>query len=205
MSCPLCANNNCSIIGKTFSRCLECQLIFKPQTAHLTKEQERARYESHENSLENKGYVQFLTPAMEAVAARARSGAQGLDYGCGPQPVLAHMLNQKGFVTGYYDPFFFPEGLKIEREFNFITCTEAAEHFFKPGEEFTKIFSLLKPGGFLVVMTELFQENTDIDNWYYAKDPTHVCFYSRDTFFWIAKKFNRNVEIQSSRLIVFTD
>jgi len=203
MLCPLCANNKCTALGTGFSRCSECQLIFK--SVYLTKEQERARYETHENSIENEGYVKFLTPALEAVVDRARAGAQGLDYGCGPQPVLAHMLNQKGFVTGYYDPFFFPEGLKLDKKFDFITCTEAAEHFFKPHKEFEKIFSLLKPNGFAVVMTEMFHESMDIESWYYAKDPTHVCFYSRETILWIAKKFNRNVEILSSRLIVFTN
>lgn len=208
MTCPLCTNKNSlrSVDSKElFTQCLECRLIFKPQSARLTQDLERARYESHENSIENKGYVDFLTPAADAVCARAKKGSQGLDYGCGPQPVLALLLNQKGFAVGYYDPFFFPEGLKLSvKKCDFITCTEAAEHFFNPGAEFARIFSLLKPDGFLVLMTEVFQENINIDEWYYAKDPTHVCFYSKETFVWIARKFNRKVQNLNPRLCVFS-
>lgn len=205
LQCPLCLSTAISYFGKKglYFRCSECDLAFKPPTAYPSPEKEKARYDTHQNTIEDKGYVDFLNPAAEEVARRCSTKSKGLDYGCGPQPVLALLLNQKGFETGYYDPFYFPEGLNASKNFDFITCTEAAEHFFNPNIEFERIFSLLKPTGLLVLMTELLKDKTDIENWYYSKDPTHVCFFSETTLHWLAKRFSKNIEILSHRLAVF--
>ena len=206
LHCPLCLGTTVSSLGEKnlFFRCLTCDLTFKSPDSYLNPDKEKARYETHENSIDNKGYVNFLSPVAEEVARRLPTSSKGLDYGCGPQPVLALILNQKGFETGYYDPFFFPEGLNTTKTFDFITCTEAAEHFFTPGQEFERIFSLLKPKGILVLMTEFLNEKIDIETWYYGKDPTHVCFFSKKTLKWIADKFHRQLEIINHRVAVFS-
>ncbi len=205
LHCPLCLGATVSSFGEKglFFRCSICDLTFKSPTTYLAADKEKSRYETHENSIDNKGYVNFLNPVAEEVARRLPLSSKGLDYGCGPQPVLALMLNQKGYETGYYDPFFFPEGLKTTKTFDFITCTEAAEHFFKPSQEFERMFSILKPKGTLVLMTEFLNEKTEIETWYYAKDPTHVCFFSEVSLRWIAERFDRNIEIISHRIAVY--
>ena len=46
------------------------------------------------------------------------------------------MLRLEGFSVDLYDPFFFPNKDIFANKYNFITCTETAEHFFNPNKEF---------------------------------------------------------------------
>jgi len=77
------------------------------------------------------------------------------------------------------------------------------EHFYHPREEFERLFSLLKNGGRLYLMTAMYHEDRDFSIWYYKEDPTHVFFYHQEAFNYIAKTFDvRLVEIDK-RCIVF--
>ena len=51
------------------------------------------------------------------------------------------------------------------------------------------MFSLLKPGGLLAVMTQLV-DGVDFRGWHYKDDATHAGFYSGATLEWIARRFN---------------
>ncbi|MDA1381669.1 methyltransferase domain-containing protein [Plesiomonas shigelloides subsp. oncorhynchi] len=55
-----------------------------------------------------------------------------MDFGCGPGPLLAQMLEEAGFRMHKYDPYFHPERATLAREYDFVTCTEVAEHFMPP-------------------------------------------------------------------------
>ena len=59
----------------------------------------------------------------------------GLDFGCGPGPALANMMQSDGYEMEIYDPFFFPNKDALSKKYDFITCTETAEHFFNPHDE----------------------------------------------------------------------
>jgi hypothetical protein len=43
------------------------------------------------------------------------------------------MLAEAGHAMALYDPFFRPDPAALERDYDFITCTETAEHFHHPG------------------------------------------------------------------------
>lgn len=187
-----------------FIRCPNCQLVFKDPSARLSKRDERSRYAQHDNRIDNPGYADFLTPAMNEVLKRKPVGSRGLDYGCGPGPVLAKLLNDAGYSTAHYDPFFFPERTNEQSALDFITCTEALEHFFNPGAELEILFQKLRPNGVLVLMTELYQEGELLEDWYYTRDPTHVSFYSDKTLHWIAGHFGGSLDTVSRRLHVFS-
>jgi hypothetical protein len=112
-----------------------------------------------------------------------------LDYGSGPGPTLSVMLEEKGFAVALYDPLFAAETGVLRQTYDFVTCTETAEHFFDPAVEFARLHELVRPGGWLAVMTELLGPERDFANWRYARDPTHTCFYSRRTLGWIAERY----------------
>jgi len=88
-----------------------------------------------------------------------------------------------------YDPYFAPETGTLNQRYDFITCTEAFEHFKHPGRELEKLNRLIKRGGWLGVMTEMLTTDSDFPNWYYHRDPTHICFFKRETMDWIASRF----------------
>jgi SAM-dependent methyltransferase len=108
-----------------------------------------------------------------------------LDYGSGPTPVLVELLRKAGWDATGYDPFFAPDA-DLSRPFNAVVSTETFEHFRQPREETGRVLRLLAPGGVLVVMTSLCDAVTDWPRWHYARDETHVAFYSTRTFAHLA-------------------
>ena len=87
-----------------------------------------------------------------------------------------------------YDPYFFLDANLLDQTYDFITCTEVVEHFYDPAGEFDRFNTMLRPGGWLAVMT-CFQTNDDLfAEWHYRKDPTHVVFYREATLRWLAEK-----------------
>eukprot|EP01112_Ceratiomyxa_fruticulosa_P012561 TRINITY_DN3484_c0_g3_i4.p1 TRINITY_DN3484_c0_g3~~TRINITY_DN3484_c0_g3_i4.p1 ORF type:complete len:319 (+),score=72.50 TRINITY_DN3484_c0_g3_i4:160-1116(+) len=78
----------------------------------------------------------------------------------------------------------------IKPLYDFITCTETAEHFYVPYIDWRKLThtSLLKRnGGVLVVMTSLLYNDEQFENWAYLRDVTHVSLYRPKTMEYIAK------------------
>jgi hypothetical protein len=107
--------------------CATCFLIYVDKQDLLNKEDERKRYLTHNNSVDQEGYVQFLSQAIDPALKFLAKDMVGVDYGGGPGPTLSTLLLRKGYECEDYDPFFMEHDL--EKKFDFIFCTEAFEHF----------------------------------------------------------------------------
>ncbi|HEU0015387.1 MAG TPA: class I SAM-dependent methyltransferase [Longimicrobium sp.] len=205
--CPLCASPRIAPFaqahGRRYLDCAECGLVHAAPEDRLGPEAERAHYGTHRNDPADPGYRAFLARVADPLAARLAPGARGLDYGCGPGPALAMMMAERGFPTAVYDPFFAPDAEALRRTYDFITCTETAEHFFEPGDELARLDGLLRPGGILAVMTEVLEDGRDFAGWRYARDPTHVSFYRPRTLRWIAERHGWAMESPSRNVALF--
>ena len=134
---------------------------------------------------------------------RLAPGSRGLDFGSGPGPTLSVMFEETGHFMAIYDRFYAQEPSVLETQYDFITATEVLEHLHNPGQELDRLWTLLKPGGNLGVMTQLVQDREAFTHWYYKNDPTHVCFYSRSTFQWLARQWQAEVEFADKGVILF--
>lgn len=105
------------------------------------------------NDPEDADYRRFLARLAGPLLQRLPSDATGLDYGCGPGPALACMLREAGLQIRLFDPFFAPDPAALDDLYDFITCTETIEHFHHPAEEFARFDRMVRPGGWLAVMT----------------------------------------------------
>lgn len=206
-ACPLCAAPDPSLFaethGRTYYECRRCRLVAMAPADHPSATEERARYETHENDPADPGYRAFLDRIASPLIERLPAAAAGLDYGAGPGPALSHMLEEAGHPTAVYDPFFAPDLAALDRTYDFITCTETAEHFHAPGKEFSRLDALLRAGGWLGLMTEVRDESQPFDTWWYTRDPTHVCFYAPDTLRWIAHHFGWELERPHRNVALF--
>lgn len=146
----------------------------------------RAEYALHRNRIDDPGYRSFLDRVAAPLCARLRRDARGLDYGCGPGPALVAMLNERGFACAGYDPEFANDGALLEQRYDFVACTEVAEHFTDPRSEFLRLHGLLAPGGWLALMTQWRRDDRDFARWRYVHDPTHVAFYRERSLRWVA-------------------
>ena len=72
-----------------------------------------------------------------------------------------------------------------------------------PYYEFDKINNLLDNNSWFGVMTTFLPKDELFENWYYIKDPTHVAFYSKNTFLIIGKMFKWDCEFLSNNLVFF--
>lgn len=183
-----------AVHGRRYGTCAACGLIQMAPDDHPTPAAERAHYGTHRNDAADPGYRTFLDRLVDPLVARLPAGAAGLDFGSGPGPALAEMLGTRGFRVYLYDPFFAPDAAALDRRYDFITCTETAEHFFHPADEFERLDRMLRPGGWLGIMTELYREHVPFAQWRYARDPTHACFYRPETLHWIAERFGYHTE-----------
>ncbi len=193
MNCPLCAspevNPFAELRGARYFRCAVCLLTFLAPEQRPSAEAELAHYGTHENDAADPRYRAFLDRLATPLAERLSPGAQGLDFGAGPAPALAEMLRERGFQVRVYDPFFAPDDEAFRGSYDFIACTETVEHFHAPAAELARLDAMLRPGGWLGVMTEMLEDDARFAGWRYARDPTHVCFYRAETMAWIAEHF----------------
>lgn len=192
LRCPLCDGADSEHFHRdtirSYLRCAVCDLVFVPAEQRLGRDEELAEYRRHENSVHDEGYRTFLRRLQEPLAALLPAAASGLDFGCGPAPALAAMLEERGHAVALYDSFFYPEAGWERRHYDFITATEVVEHLHEPGRVLEQLWDLLQPGGWLGVMTKLVIDEEAFSRWHYKRDPTHVCFFSRMTWRWWAEQ-----------------
>ena len=127
----------------------------------------------------------------------------GLDFGCGPGPTLSHMCKDLNIQQDNYDPIFFNNENVFKKKYNFVTSTEVVEHLYNPEKEFERLFTLLKKNGVLGIMTQFYSDDIIFKNWFYIKDITHVVFYSKQTFKYLAKKYNKRIIFHGESVAIF--
>lgn len=204
--CILCRSEEtahfCRRDGFDYLKCSDCDLIFVQPGQRLDPEVEKSRYDLHENDPDDENYRAFLNQLFEPLNQRIAPASRGLDFGAGPGPTLHLMFEEAGHSMSIYDPFYAPDQSVLDRTFDFITTTETAEHFFNPRREFDLLWSRLKPGGYLGIMTKMVPSDDRFPDWHYRKDDTHVTFYSPDTFNWIAGHYGGTLELFGERTAI---
>jgi SAM-dependent methyltransferase len=184
-----------SVAGREYWRCEACEATFLDPSQRLPAQAERAHYLTHRNDPDDEGYRAFLSRLADPLLERLEPEREGLDYGCGPGPALAAMLREAGHRVSLFDPFFAPDEVVLAASYDFITCTEAAEHFHDPGAEFARLDGLLRPGGWLGIMTCFQTDDARFAAWRYRADPTHVVFYREATMRHVAGQLGYSCEI----------
>ena len=145
-------------------------------------------YELHDNRIDDPGYRRFLARLADPLLQRLTPQSRGLDFGCGPVPLLAAMLEEHGHRVALHDSFFHPRPQLLEGRYDFITASEVVEHLHAPGRTLDSLWACLRPGGWLAIMTKLVIDADAFARWHYIRDPTHVCFFSRATWRWWAAR-----------------
>jgi hypothetical protein len=206
MTCPLCEDKRVlpfwRDLRRPYLRCQQCRLVFVPTDYHLSLAAEKAEYDLHRNDPGDSGYRKFLTRLFEPLCDRLTSGAKGLDFGSGPGPTLAPMFADAGFDMSIYDPFYAPERSVLQDRYDFISCSEVVEHLHFPGRELQFLWQLLAVEGWLGIMTKLVIDRQAFAHWHYKNDPTHVAFFSRETFVYLARKLNARLEFAAPDVVL---
>ena len=155
MICNICRSGTASsfetLDKKIYWSCNVCGCKYLDKSYFIDSADEEQRYLEHNNNIQDKEYRAFLSKLSIPLKEKISLGSHGLDFGCGTGPALADMLTHDGFKVSLYDPFFYPDESVLSKQYDFITCTETAEHFYDPYKEFNNLNDLLKPGGLLAL------------------------------------------------------
>lgn len=205
--CPLCLASQIVFFHqdnrRCYYQCQQCQLVFADRTTLLSADAELAQYQLHNNDMQDAGYRHFLqrlaTPLLRCLA---QPGLSGLDFGCGPGPLLAKILTEAGHNMALWDPYFANNEQVLQSQYDFISCSEAIEHFVQPSKEWALWLTLLKPGATLAIMTKRYTTAEAFANWHYKLDPTHVSFFCEHTFRYLAQRDGFSVNFVANDVVL---
>ena len=205
--CPLCLSAKTIFFSEDKSRsyfqCNTCSLIFVPVSLLLTAQEEKVRYDLHQNFPSDPNYRKFLGRIFNPMQKLIAPGSKGLDFGSGPGPTLSLMFEEVGHTMSIYDHFYANEPSIFTKQYDFITASEVVEHLFNPKEELDRLWNCLKPAGCMGIMTKLALDSKAFASWHYKRDLTHVCFFSKSTFGWLAEKWQARLTFADKDVIIF--
>lgn len=192
------------VYGKRdYWECSQCRFVFLDPQQRITEEAEIEVYKKHRNSLSDAGYVDFLNRLAKPVLQKLEPRSHGLDFGSGPGPTLNILFEREGHSVDLYDPFFHPDERVFQKKYDFITSSEVFEHLFNPLKVIEKLATLLKPNGIIGIMTEFRSLAKGFEQWWYLRDPSHVCFYSEKTLEWIANHKGWQLDVPRKNICIF--
>lgn len=206
--CPLCSADHAPSFHedrvRVYLRCNTCRLIFVPPAFHLSEVDEKAEYDQHQNSPDDHGYRRFLSRLLDPIHARLAPGSSGLDFGSGPGPTLSVMFDELGHHMSIYDPFYAPDQTPLSTQYDFVTASEVVEHLRNPQADLDRLWSCVKPDGWLGIMTKLALDEASFSRWHYKQDQTHIGFFSRETFTWLADTWNAELTFVGNDVVILS-
>ncbi|MFO7929019.1 MAG: class I SAM-dependent methyltransferase [Candidatus Humimicrobiaceae bacterium] len=193
--CKICGSKTSKIFHKypelKYYYCKACEFISKDERFILSPEKEYRNYNNHNNSINDPEYVDYFKKFLHsAVLKYCGSGKLGLDFGSGPSPVLAMILERDyNYNMDIYDLYYSPLKVYQGKKYDLVTSTEVTEHLKNPLSYFQIFRNCLKKEGLLSIMTLFYPNNQEqFLEWYYIRDKTHISFYTPKTMEIIGEK-----------------
>lgn len=208
MNCKICQEPTIAFFDDYMTcrtyHCRECELIFKDEEAIITEERELKVYQQHNNTEENLGYVAMFQDFIDkTITPNADRIETALDFGSGPNPVLAGILEKNGIKTDHYDKFFSPQKVYQDKRYDLITSTEVLEHI-SDIQGVMRLFSdHLNPNGYLALMTQFHDNDQEAYlKWWYRRDPTHILFFRPKSFDLLARQHGFTLRYHDAKKVI---
>jgi len=207
-ACPMCAEPCADKFHqderREYYRCSACRLVFVPSPYYLSEREVKTHYDQHQNSPDDPRYRQFLNRLFVPLEKNLSNASDGLDFGSGPGPALSVMFEEKGHHMRLYDYFYAPDTSVFDQQYDFVTVSETVEHLHDPRMDLNRLWGCLKPRGRLGIMTKLVVDRKSFVNWYYKNEPSHVCFFSKATFQWLAGQWQADLDFAHEDVVIFS-
>ena len=179
--------------GRPMSQCPACRQIVVNPSHWPTRVQEKTRYDLHDNRWDNPGYREYLGNIAGHFRSFINQPCRVLDFGSGPESVLARLLRQSGQDAVAYDPLYNLPLPPATPPFDAIILCEVFEHLRDLNSELLLIRQSLAPNGLLYLRTELLTPGQLPATWWYMNDPTHLRFLCPESQIFLARRLNLEV------------
>jgi SAM-dependent methyltransferase len=194
MKCPICSAQTRAFVdeseGIEYRRCSVCAYVHKAPRHHPDWSEQKARYDLHENDPDDPGYRAYFGRFLDWVLPQVDVRGRALDFGSGASDLLSTLLEEAGYdAADRYDPIYHPDSAFLSQTYDLIVSVEVFEHLSDPLETFALLIERLNPGGHIAIRTE-FAPTSDaaFAQWYYRNDPTHIAFFTPETFAQMARR-----------------
>jgi hypothetical protein len=208
--CKICQASTSSIkdVKKelTYYRCSPCGFVFLDDKYMVNAIDEKSKYDQHNNSLENEGYVQMFEDFLDlSIGSYSEKIKTVLEFGSGPAPVLSKLLERRGFEVDIYDLYYAPQKVYETKSYDLITSTEVFEHLQKPLDILELLVKHTNTNGYIALMTKFPpKDDKEFLAWWYRRDPTHISFFTPKSFEVMAEKVGLKVlKTINENIVVF--
>lgn len=208
--CPLCLKAGGELLKHNsrpqslYKKCSGCGLISLDPQDRLDFKSESERYRLHNNDFNDPRYREYLSEKLLSLKEYFTLDSEHLlDFGCGEAAAIEKLSQALGLSCRVfsYDPHFYPE--KPNEKFDGVLAIEVVEHFYDVQNAWAQMSAYLKPKGLLFVWTHMWDQQSDFSNWWYAKDPTHVVFYSKLTLEYLCREFGlKTIHLQKGSFVL---
>jgi SAM-dependent methyltransferase len=196
--CRLCGFSGFTLVcqdkRRAFYICGNCELISVPKRYWLSVDDERKRYELHDNSISNAGYVKFLSQIAGEIQKFSGNNTKVLDFGSGREAALCQLLSKKNIYCRAYDPLFDRPLQDSVSRFDIIVLCEVIEHLRAIKSELEFINKHLANGGKVILRTQVYGGLSEFSGWWYGKDVTHINFFNEKSLRTAAGLLNKNLK-----------
>ncbi|PHS38329.1 MAG: methyltransferase [Sulfurovum sp.] len=194
MKCQLCNKETESFVHEKtnikYYQCSNCEYIFKSPACHQDLSVQKERYDLHTNDENDEGYRAYFQRFLDFTLPLVGKPETALDFGCGKSSLLAALLEKEGISCEYYDPIYHSNTSIDSRKYELIVSTEVFEHLHQPKEVFESLLERLETGGYLALQTQFHPNDIErFKKWYYHQDPTHIVFFTAQTFRALCKEY----------------
>jgi len=197
MNCLICSKETEGFLdeklGVKYFECKRCNFIMKSKDTFVNFKEQKKRYDLHENSEDNLGYIEYFNRFVDFILPLTTTPKSALDFGCGATSLLSNILKEKNIDCDFYDPIYYPDNI-YNKSYDLILSVEVFEHLHNPKETFKTLVDKLNSNGYLAIQTAFHPEDRDkFLKWYYKLDPTHIVFFSSQTFQILAEEFGLEI------------
>lgn len=201
MQCRVCHSPNLKSLGGVedfpFVECSNCAFTFSPTISREWLEEQYSNgFHGARDGAPASGWASeptFLQPALEML--KDRHPLRILDFGTGQSWIPDHLRELGHRVIGLdLDPPLRPHpdrltGNLLELQldggqFDLIFSFQVFEHLPEPGPFLAELLRLTKPGGLLLIHTDMETEEREkgFTDWWYVLPPDHCVFFKHRTF-----------------------
>ncbi len=183
-------------------KCPECEVIFGDlRFLNLPQEEINCDYEDLYSYYDEGNTTPYILEVLQDQPFFGDKTKTYIDYACGRWNKVIQNLRNEGYTAIGYDKYVTDNSNAIintlpSEKCDILINSNYIEHFIHPLEDIQEMLQFVKPGGYILFMTECFEYKIEFTHY-------HTFFFGKKALEFIAKECN--LEFISSKDYSFAD
>ena len=170
---------------RSYFHCAECGYICSDPNSHLPQHVFLQRFEN-DKFKQQKEHANFIATVITEVQKAQSQRLNILNYGQALSSEWVKKITESGHQFYQVNPFAEVDSNALKQKYDVIINYRVVEHFANPKRDWLLQSRLLKPGGWMIIDTQLLHEPNSFSTWHFISDPTRISFYQTQTLSYLA-------------------